>query len=244
MTGSEPANTVVSVGDPDKSREEIERQQDELQKEVKLQSEDDTSSSTKTQKLDLLTTSNCESSPSPELKKDSITNEDSPSPELKKESEMNIEISEVVNIQPKTRPPPLTSRLNITNTNRMKRTASNCNVRNTSTLCSKESSYVYHCPARKRNLKIMQSLHPDMNCQSSGQDKAANQFHKMLLEDSISDETQSMVEMESQPFRVRGHHAGTSLRRVNGPTYPHQHTPQHGMSGKDHQLAPHMVRVS
>ena len=215
MTGSEPANTTVP-GDDEKAREEDAREQ--LKREDCRSNRTESSSTTgSTQKLPLSDSFNNSLSSSDSL---SCSNspESSPSPDLHSSCEQrdhpaSIGSKVVVVVEEAEETPPvrtMTSTGSKSAAHKMKRTVSNCNVRNTSTMCSKESSYVYHCPSSRRTQKRSQPTKvPDP---TPTMDSVETQFHLMLLEDSISDETQSMVELGTQLFRSRGHH-GSSLRR-------------------------------
>lgn len=111
---------------------------------------------------------------------------------------------------------------------KMKRTISNCNIRtshNASTLCSKGSSYVYHCPSNLARRNGQQRQHQQKQQQHRPAETSTHpfslattstNFHLPLCEDPSSDETQSMVELGRNPFRVRATQHGSSIRRERG----------------------------
>jgi len=235
MTGSEPANSTVSTGgDNGKTREEEAREQLKQEESSNLLTES-SSSSGSTQKLPLSDSFNNSLSSTDSL---SCSNspESSPSPDLHSSPGQEHTVS--IGVEDTEDTPPVRTIATTRSTGargaapRMKRTVSNCNVRNTSTMCSKDSSYVYHCPSRRRTQKRSQPKKvPDP---ASSMDAIESQFHLMLLEDSVSDDTQSMVELGTQPFRARGLH-GSSLRK-GAESRSSQVATRHGtkVAGMDH----------
>lgn len=144
---------------------------------------------------------------------------------------------------------------------KMKRTISNCNVRtshNASTLCSRESSYVYHCPSKlaRRNGQKQQQ-HPHRLAEASSTPSSlvvastATNFHLSLYEDTNSDETQSMVELIGhRPFGMRSRDGlsitGGSIRRVRGRENGHtsMQATQHAAGQTQSKERDHLQRSS
>ena len=128
---------------------------------------------------------------------------------------------------------------------KMKRTISNCLVRNhnASTLCSQDSSYVYHYPSNVARKNNQQQQHKSILPSSTPSSlvTATNLFDLPLCEDNASDETQSMVDLGCRPSRMQTQHRASVRREREGNETSHMRT-THSAAGRDHlQHSSHQV---